>query len=190
VDDARHHLKYSTPMALPLASRWPSLLVVAALIGCGGPTAAGSPSTPVPTASVGPVAPPPPSPPPPAAPATPAPAAPVAPATCAAKCSGHVGNALVSAIGKRAKEAHRCYDKALAADKSVRGKVTIRLMIAADGGVCEVTADADNPGMDAVASCVAALYRTNTGEQRFPPPEDGCASVNAPLSFVPRADNP
>ena len=163
-------------------------LVLLALLACGRPTAAGSPSTPALTASIG-SAPPPPAPAPASSTAATAPAAAPGPAACGGKCSGKAGNALVEAIAKRAKTAHRCYDNALASDKTVRGKVNVRLTIGVDGGVCEVSAASDNKAMDAVASCVAALYRKNTGDLRFPAPDDGCVAVNLPVNFVPRPDD-
>jgi hypothetical protein len=110
-----------------------------------------------------------------------------APSPCGGKCPGRVGPALVDAIAKRAKQAHRCYDNALATDRTLRGKVTVRMMIGADGRVCEVNAESDNKAMGAVASCVAGFYRT--GDAQFPPPDNGCAVVNAPINFIPRADD-
>ena len=156
------------------------------LFACGAPTAADAPSAPVMTASVAPAT--------PAAPATaaaPPPHAALAAAAdpCGGTCPGHVGPALVEAIATRAKQAHRCYDNALAADRTLRGRVTVRMTIGSDGRVCDVRADSDKPPMEAVAGCVAGFYRKNTGDERFPAPEGGCAIVNAPLVFVPRADD-
>jgi hypothetical protein len=159
-------------------------LVVLALLACGGPTAAGSPSTPALSVNIGSAAPP--SAP---APASSAKATAPAPSACAGKCTGHVGNALLEEIAKRAKTSHRCYDNALASDKTVRGKVTVRFTVGVDGSVCDVSAESDNTAMDAVASCVAALYRKNTGDLRFPAPDDGCVTVKLPVNFVPRPDD-
>jgi hypothetical protein len=76
---------------------------------------------------------------------------------CGGRCSGRVGPALVDALGFRAKQAHRCYDDAPAIDKKVRGKVSVRLTIGADGRVCAVTARSDNTSMEDVAKCVAGF---------------------------------
>ena len=108
---------------------------------------------------------------------------------CTGPCPGRVGPELVDAIAKRAKQAHRCYDTALAGDKTLRGRVTVRMTIGADGRVCQASADSDNKAMEAVASCVAGTYRANTGDLRFPPPDNGCVVVNAPINFIPRADD-
>jgi hypothetical protein len=108
---------------------------------------------------------------------------------CASKCTGRVGQALVEALQKRAIQSHRCYDAALAKDKTVRGRVKVHAKIAADGHFCEVTADSDDKAMAQVASCVAASYRDSAiAAASLPPPDDGCAVVDAPINFVPRAD--
>lgn len=150
------------------------------VFACGGPTEAVGPTPPATTARVASATPPPPV----DAPAPPE--TPPAPPPCGGKCPGHVGPALVDAIAKRAKQAHRCYDKALATDSTLRGKVTVRMMIGADGRVCEVSADSETKAMDSVASCVAGFYRTTSGDAQFPPPENGCVLVNAPVNFIPR----
>ena len=105
---------------------------------------------------------------------------------CPGSCPGHVGPALGDAIAKRAKQAHRCYDNDLAGDKTLRGRVTVRMTIGADGRVCQASAESDSKPMEAVASCVAGMYRANTGDLHFRSPDDGCAIVNAPINFVPR----
>jgi hypothetical protein len=161
-----------------LALAVPVLAVgAAAVFACGSPEA--SHAT-IPTATIGSVAPPPP-------PDASAPE-PVAGA-CGGRCSGRVGPALVDALGVRVKQAHRCYDNALAIDKTVRGKVSVRMKIGADGRVCDVTARSDNTSMVDVAKCVAAFYRANTGQLSFPLPDNGCVDVDLPINFVPRPDD-
>jgi len=152
-------------------------LAAATVLACGAPEAARSSA---PTATVEQVAPAPPL----TEVARPEPAR--AASACAAKCSGRVVPALVEAIAVRAKQAHRCYDKALATDKTLRGKVTVHITIGTDGHVCEVAAESDG-AMQPVAACVAAFYRAT--ERGFPPPEDGCVELNAPLNFLPRPDD-
>ncbi|MEO6576719.1 MAG: hypothetical protein ABIP89_22925, partial [Polyangiaceae bacterium] len=58
-------------------------------------------------------------------------------AGCEAKtCSGGTTPELENALGFRAKQAHRCYDTALAQDNTLQGKVSISVRIAANGNVC------------------------------------------------------
>ncbi|HSO36401.1 MAG TPA: AgmX/PglI C-terminal domain-containing protein, partial [Labilithrix sp.] len=149
-----------------------------ALAACGAPGEAAK-AAPPPTANVEAVA----APPPQAIVAASSARAPApAPGACGGLCPGHVGSALVEAIGKRARQARRCYESALATDKTLRGRVALRITIGADGRICEATADVDNKAMEGVATCVAALYRAP--DVRLPPPDDGCAIVNAPISFI------
>jgi hypothetical protein len=124
------------------------------------------------------------------APATPmaAPETKPDPQFCGGSCRGSPGPELVAAIGKRAKKAHRCYDQGLAKDKTLRGRVTVKLVIGSDGRVCSAKADSEK-SMEDVASCVAAFFRAAQGEQSLPAPDNGCADINAPLVFVPRPDD-
>ena len=108
---------------------------------------------------------------------------------CAGRCAGHAGQALVEALGYRAKQAHRCYDNALAIDKTVRGRVIVQAKIGADGRVCAVSAKSDVAAMSDVATCVAEFYRGKTLGPSFPPPDDGCIEVAQPINFVPRVDD-
>lgn len=92
----------------------------------------------------------------------------------------------MDAIGKRAKQARRCYESALASDATLRGRVLLRITIGNDGRVCEATGTSETKAMEGVATCVAALFRST--ETTLPPPEGGCAVVNAPINFVPTPD--
>lgn len=95
-----------------------------------------------------------------------------------------VGTPLVDALSYAAKKAHRCYDRALAIDPKVRGKVTIRVRLGSDGSVCEARGEGEG-AMQSVADCAAEVYRTSA----LPPPNGGCADVVVPINFVPRPDD-
>lgn len=105
---------------------------------------------------------------------------------CGGVCAGHVGPALVVALQKRAQRSRRCYEVALASDKTLRGRVNVRMIVGRDGSLCQVSAEADEKAMATVASCVADSYRAT---ERLPAPEGGCAQLNGPIMFVPRADD-
>ncbi len=107
---------------------------------------------------------------------------------CGGRCTGRAGSALVEALSFRARQAHRCYDNALAQDKSIRGKVIVRVRLGADGRVCDVNAQSEDAAMADVATCVAGFYRANTAARSFPPPDDGCIDVAVPINFVPRGE--
>jgi hypothetical protein len=98
------------------------------------------------------------------------------------KCTGTSGSELESALGFRVKQAHRCYDNALAQDPTLRGKVTVSVRVGANGQACSANIASNEMGSSSVASCVAGFFRGAS----FPAPKGGCVDVNIPINFVPR----
>lgn len=105
---------------------------------------------------------------------------------CGAPCRGQAGAALVTALQKRAANSRRCYERALASDKTLRGRVTAHVTVGADGSLCEVSAETEERDLASVASCVANQFRT---PEHLPAPEGGCAAINVPIRFVPRSED-
>jgi len=103
------------------------------------------------------------------------------PCTSAKTCSGTTTSDLETAIGFRAKQAHRCYDQALASDDSLKGHVTIKVRVASNGRVCSANIAENDMGTDAVAKCVQARF-VGAG---MPAPKGNCVDVNVPLYFHP-----
>lgn len=97
-------------------------------------------------------------------------------------CKGAAGSDLESALQFRAKQAHRCYDNALASDNTLQGKVTISVKIGGNGGVCGVNVVSNELSNASVAQCVANSFRSASG---FPAPKGGCVEVNLPINFKP-----
>ena len=99
------------------------------------------------------------------------------------RCSGATNSDIESALAFRAKQAHRCYDNALAQDPTLRGKVSIAVRIGANGQACSAgVASNELTSAPSVANCVTGYFRG----QAFPSPRGGCIDVNIPISFVPR----
>jgi hypothetical protein len=98
------------------------------------------------------------------------------------KCTGSASGDLESALAFRAKQAHACYDQALANDSSLKGHVSINVRIASNGQVCSASVGTNDMGSPSVAQCVANKFR-QTGY--FPAPKGGCVDANVPLNFVP-----
>ncbi len=99
------------------------------------------------------------------------------------KCTGSAGSDVESALSFRAKQAHRCYDNALAQDPTLRGKVSIAVRIGSNGQACSAgVASNELASAPSVATCVAGYFRG----QAFPAPKGGCVDVNIPINFVPR----
>jgi hypothetical protein len=101
----------------------------------------------------------------------------------AKKCTGATSSEIESALSFRAKQAHRCYDNALAQDPTIRGKVSIAVRIGANGQACSAgVASNELTSAPGVAACVTGYFRG----QVFPIPKGGCVDVNIPINFVPR----
>lgn len=101
----------------------------------------------------------------------------------AKKCTGGSNSDIETALAFRAKQAHRCYDNALAQDATLRGKVSIAVRIGANGQACSAgVASNDMASAPGVANCVVGYFRG----QSFPQPKGGCVDVNIPINFVPR----
>jgi hypothetical protein len=100
----------------------------------------------------------------------------------AKKCTGQSGSELETALQFRVKQAHRCYDNALAQDPTLRGKVTVAVRIGANGQTCSAGIASNEMSSPQVASCVSGYFRG----ANFPSPKGGCVDVNIPINFVPR----
>jgi len=100
----------------------------------------------------------------------------------AKKCGGSTTGELETMLSFRVKQAHRCYDTALAQDPTLRGKVSIAVRVGANGQVCSAGVASNEMGSPTVANCVTGYFRG----ANFPPPKGGCADINIPINFVPR----
>lgn len=101
----------------------------------------------------------------------------------AKKCTGATTSELEQMLAFRVKQAHRCYDQALALDSTLKGKVSISVRIGANGGVCSAGIASNDMGSPNVANCVVNNYFRGAN---FPAPKGGCADINIPINFVPR----
>jgi len=100
----------------------------------------------------------------------------------AKKCAGTSGSELENALQFRVKQAHRCYDNALAQDPALRGKITVAVRVGTNGQVCSAGIASNEMGSSQVASCVSGYFRGAS----VPAPRGGCVDVNIPINFVPR----
>ncbi len=101
---------------------------------------------------------------------------------CAVKsCNGTTTPDLESALAFRAKQAHRCYDQALAQDSTLKGKIGISVRVAFGGQVCRADIASNDMGSPQVAQCVANMFRQSG---HFPPPKGGCVDATVPISFI------
>jgi len=96
-------------------------------------------------------------------------------------CTGTATDDLQTQIAYRVKQAHRCYDQALAQDSDLKGHVNLRVKIGSNGTVCAANVTSNDMGVDTVATCVANIFRSS---RSFPPPKGNCAEMNVPISFI------
>lgn len=101
---------------------------------------------------------------------------------CDAKaCSGKSSTELESQLAFRVRQARRCYNAALTQDNTLKGKLSVRVRIGANGQVCNANVTSDEIGNAQLAGCVANTFRG----ANFPTPRGGCLDVNVPVNFVP-----
>ncbi len=100
----------------------------------------------------------------------------------AKKCSGSTTNEVETALQFRVKQAHRCYDNALAQDPTLKGKITVAVRVGANGQVCSAGIASNEMSSPNVANCVTGYFRG----ANMPSPKGGCVDVNIPINFVPR----
>jgi len=77
----------------------------------------------------------------------------------------------------------RCYERALAVNPGLEGRVLVRFVIGADGRVTSAEVAESTLNDSSVESCLLAEFR----RMEFPPPQGGgVVMVNYPLVFVPQ----
>jgi len=154
-------------------------------------------AAPVEPAAPPPAAPPPPRlehapPPPPPAHAIPAEAAvPAGPApssapvrrdpNCDDPCRGKETAELLSSLRAKAGQARSCYERALANNGALAGKLEVTLRVGANGAACSASVANDTLADAAVKSCALARFRGG----RYPKPTGGCVDVSVPMNFMP-----
>lgn len=101
--------------------------------------------------------------------------------TCGS-CSGTAAANFQSIVRGRAQAAQRCYEKALAQQEQLQGKLSVNLCVGVGGGVCSASIASDSLGSPLVSQCVLNIFRATT----FPSPKNGCVDAQVPLNFVPQ----
>lgn len=95
------------------------------------------------------------------------------------KCTGAGGPDLSAAIRARAASAQNCYNRALASDSTLRGRVSVVVKVSSSGRVCGAGVTMNEVG-GSVGACVANVM----GSGAYPAPQGGCVDVNVPFNFV------
>jgi len=100
--------------------------------------------------------------------------------TCG-KCTGDPAPSFQALLRTRASQAQRCYEKALAQQEGLQGRISVSLCVGVGGGVCGASISADTLGSPMVSQCVLNIYKATT----FPSPKNGCVDAVVPLNFLP-----
>jgi hypothetical protein len=81
----------------------------------------------------------------------------------------------------QAREATTCYNRALAIDATLRGKMRVQVTLNEDGVVCRtLLVKSDMP--DSMNTCVMQILE----QAKYPAPVGGCLDMLVPLAFEPR----
>ena len=83
-------------------------------------------------------------------------------------------------LRRRQQDIERCYERALAQDPSLSGRLTVQFTIGADGAVSDARLP-DNGLNDSVGNCVLGRVR----RWRFDPPDGGTVTVRRPYLLEP-----
>jgi TonB family protein len=95
---------------------------------------------------------------------------------------GGLDRALIDEVVKRHLSALRyCYQRELARQPTLAGKVSVRFVIARDGKVSDVRRASSSLQHEGVEACVHDRFR----RMAFPPPLGGVVVVTYPLMFSP-----
>lgn len=100
--------------------------------------------------------------------------------TCG-KCTGDAAPSFQAMLRTRASQAQRCYEKALAQQEGLQGRLSVSLCVGVGGGVCGASISADTLRSPLVSQCVLNIYKATT----FPSPKNGCVDAVVPLNFLP-----
>lgn len=100
---------------------------------------------------------------------------------CSGECKGEVTGALRSALAGRGGAGRRCYEKSLAQNATLSGKMTMHVKVSPQGSVCAANIINDTLQDPGLANCILGVFRAST----LPAPQGGCVEVDVPLNFVP-----
>jgi hypothetical protein len=101
---------------------------------------------------------------------------------CDGPCRGGETPELLGAMGARAGQARSCYERALANNSGLAGKMEVSVRVSPIGVACSAAATKDDLNDARVSSCVLSRFRTG----KYPVPTGGgCVNVSVPINFMP-----
>jgi hypothetical protein len=100
---------------------------------------------------------------------------------CEDPCHGSATDQLVRALGSKAAQARACYERALANNSGLSGKLEIAVRVSPAGAICSAKPSSDTLKDPEVLRCV--LGRITSGI--LPKPTGGCVDASVPINFKP-----
>jgi outer membrane biosynthesis protein TonB len=100
---------------------------------------------------------------------------------CDDPCKGKETEELLSSLRAKAGQARSCYERALANNGALAGKLEVALRVGANGAACSASIAKNTLGDAAVESCALARFRGG----KYPKPTGGCVDVSVPMNFMP-----
>jgi outer membrane biosynthesis protein TonB len=97
------------------------------------------------------------------------------------ECKGAATVEIHGALRAKAGQVRSCYERALAHNAGLQGKIEVDVRIAPSGEVCSTSIAKETLGDPAVLSCVLQRFRSG----QFPKPSGGCIDTRVPINFVP-----
>jgi hypothetical protein len=97
------------------------------------------------------------------------------------ECAGNASVEIHSALRAKAGQVRSCYERALAHNAGLQGKVEVNVRIGPTGEVCSAGLSKDTLGDPSVTACVLQRFRSG----QFPKPAGGCLDTVVPINFVP-----
>jgi hypothetical protein len=104
---------------------------------------------------------------------------------CGGACRGKLGAALEKDLTERARKTRACYNRALALDPALQGRLVIEMRIGKDGAVCAATLVKSDLLTSNVSECVLSDLMSHA----YSAPEgEDCVVVNVPITFLRERD--
>jgi hypothetical protein len=101
---------------------------------------------------------------------------------CDDPCRGQETPELLGAMGARAGQARSCYERGLANNAGLSGKMQVSVRVSPSGVACSAAVTKDELDDARVSSCVLSRFRSG----KYPlPTGGGCVNVSVPINFMP-----
>jgi hypothetical protein len=81
---------------------------------------------------------------------------------CPSTCEGEASGALQSALAGRGAAGRRCYEKSLAQNPLLKGRMTVHVKVGTNGSVCAANVSRDELHDPGLTNCIMGVFRSST----------------------------